>query len=71
MVDPEAFIFTGKMPRLSEYLLDVAYNSFQEHVFGNTAGNVKFLLSDFDDSEVNLLGASVLAWQTKEYSLFK
>ena len=71
VVDPEAFIFTGKMPRLSEYLIDVAYDTFQKHVFGNTAGNVKFLLSNFNDSEVNLLGASVLAWQVKEYSLFR
>jgi hypothetical protein len=29
------------------------------------------LPSQFDESEANLLGASVLAWNVKEYSLFK
>jgi hypothetical protein len=28
-------------------------------------------LSQFDEREANLLGASVLAWNVKEYSLFK
>jgi glucokinase len=32
---------------------------------------VKFLTSELDDRERDVLGASVLAWDVKEYSLFK
>ena len=32
---------------------------------------VKLFISDYDDKEINVLGASVLAWGVKEYSLFK
>ena len=34
-------------------------------------GKVKFLSSELEESERNVLGASVLAWKVKEYSLFK
>ncbi len=71
VVNPEAIIFTGRISRLGSCLLDPAYESFNEHVFHNAEGKIKFLLSDFDDSEANLLGASVLAWTVKEYSLFR
>ena len=52
-------------------LLNPAYEAFNSHVFHNIEGKVRFLLSNFEDSEANLLGASVLAWNVKEYSLFK
>ena len=43
----------------------------QMHVFHNIQGKVKFLISELDDRERDVLGASVLAWNVKEYSLFK
>ena len=71
LLNPEAIIFTGGIVRAGHWLLAPAKQSFEEHVFHNIQGKVKFLTSDLSESERNVLGASVLAWQVKEYSLFK
>jgi len=71
IINPEAFIFTGSVAHAGDWLLDPAWESFNSHVFHNIQGKVKFLPSQFDEREANLLGASVLAWNVKEYSLFK
>jgi glucokinase len=71
VVNPEAIIFTGIVPRVGHWLLDPARELFEENVFHNLRGRVKFLTSTLTDMEQNVLGASVLAWQVKEYSLFK
>ena len=70
VIDPEAIIFTGGISKAGKWLLQPTQKSFEEHVFHNIQGKVKFLLSDLDESERNILGASVLAWEGKEYSLF-
>ena len=51
--------------------MDPTIESFEQHVFHNIQGKVKFLTSELDDRERDVLGASVLAWDVKEYSLFK
>lgn len=71
LLNPEAFIFTGGIVRAGHWLLDPTKESFEQHVFHNIQGKVKFLTSELEESERNVLGASVLAWQVKEYSLFK
>ena len=71
LVNPEAIIFTGGIARAGHWLLDEAKKSFEAHVFHNIQGKVKFLSSELEESERNVLGASVLAWKVKEYSLFK
>ena len=71
VIDPEAIIFTGGITRAGKWLLEPAKKAFEEHVFHNIRGKVKFLTSDLDEEERNILGASVLAWEVKEYSLFK
>lgn len=71
IINPEAFIFTGSVSHLGDWLFDPAWESFNDHVFHNIKGKVKFLSSQFDEKEANMLGASVLAWNVKEYSLFK
>lgn len=71
ITNPEAFIFTGSVAHAGDWLLDPAWESFNSHVFHNIQGKVKFLPSQFEEREANLLGASVLAWNVKEYSLFK
>lgn len=70
MLDPEAIILTGGISKAGKWLLEPTKEAFEEHVFHNIRGRVKFLLSDLDESERNILGASVLAWEVKEYSLF-
>jgi glucokinase len=71
LLNPEAIIFTGGIVHAGHWLLEPAKKSFEEHVFHNIQGKVKFLTSDLSESERNVLGASVLAWKVKEYSLFK
>ena len=70
VIDPEAIIFTGGITRAGKWLMEPAQKAFEDHVFHNIKGKVKFLTSDLDEGERNILGASVLAWEVKEYSLF-
>ena len=70
ILDPEAIIFTGGIARAGKWLMEPARKVFEAHVFHNIKGKVKFLSSDLEESERNILGASVLAWEVKEYSLF-
>ena len=71
VLNPEAIIFTGGIARAGKWLLEPAYESFEKHVFHNIVGKVQFLKSALDDHVRTLLGAAVLAWEVKEYSLFK
>ena len=71
MVDPEAFIFTGGISRAGKWLFDPAKDMFDRYVFHNTCGKTKFLISEDDKVANDVLGASVLAWEVREYSLFK
>ena len=71
ILNPEAFIFTGGIAQAGKWLFEPANEAFEEHVFHNTQGKVKFLVSILENRTRNMLGASVLAWDVKEYSLFK
>lgn len=71
LVNPEAIILTGEMIAVSKWFLPALKQSFEEHVFGNIRNQVKLLVSEMDNSERDVLGASALAWTVKEYSLFK
>lgn len=71
IVNPEAIILTGGISHAGKWLLDPTYDSFESHVFCNMRGKVKFLVSQLDDRERDVLGASALAWSVPEYSLFK
>ena len=71
MVDPEAFIFTGGIAKAGKWRFDPAKKVFDEYVFHNSKGKIKFLVSEEDRVLNDVLGASVLAWEVREYSLFK
>ena len=71
MIDPEAFIFAGGLSRAGKWLFDPAKEVFDRYVFHNTCGKTKFLISEDDRVANEVLGASVLAWEVREYSLFK
>ena len=71
IVDPEAVILTGGISHAGRWLLGPTRESFDNHVFGNMRGKVKLVVSELDDRERDVLGASVLAWSVPEYSLFK
>lgn len=71
IVNPEAFIFAGGVSHAGKWLMEPTQESFERHVFHNIRGKVKLLCSILDDRERDVLGASALAWEVKEYSLFK
>ena len=71
VVDPQAIILTGGISHAGEWLLAPTREAFEKHVFGNMRGKVKILVSKLNDRERDVLGASALAWEVPEYSLFK
>lgn len=71
LYNPEAIILVGTVSKAGKWLLEPADEAFEEHVFHNMKGKVRILTSLYDSNELNVLGASVLAWSVKEYSLFK
>ena len=71
IVNPEAIIVTGGVSGAGHWILDPTVESFESHVFRNMRGKVRIMLSDLDDRERDVLGASALAWEVPEYSLFK
>ena len=71
VINPEAIIFTGGISKAGHWLFDPAREAFEENVFHNLRGKVKFLSSTLTDTERSILGASALAWEVQEYSLFK
>lgn len=71
VANPEAFIFTGGIAKAGDWLMDPMKESFETYVYNNIKGKTKFLISELDEDNHDVLGASVLAWEVKEYSLFK
>ena len=71
ILNPEAFVFTGGISLAGKWLFEPANEAFEEHVFHNTTGRVKFMASTLENRTRNMLGASVLAWGVKAYSWFK
>jgi len=70
ILNPEAIIITGGIRYAGKWLLEPAEEAFEKHVFHNIKGQTKIIVSSLKDGERDVLGASVLAWQVKEYSLF-
>lgn len=71
LIDPEAVILTGDMMVYSKWVMDALKESYASHVFQNLKDKVEILISPLNNNERDLLGASALAWEVKEYSLFK
>ena len=71
VINPEAIILTGDMMQVGKWLLKPMRAAFDGHVFHNIRGKVRILVSILKEGERDVLGASALAWDVKEYSLFK
>ena len=71
VLNPEAIILTGDMTQAGKWLLRPMRASFEEHVFHNVRSTTRILVSILKEGERDVLGASALAWDVKEYSLFK
>jgi glucokinase len=62
---------TGGIFKAGKWLLEPTQEAFEKHIFHNMQGRVKLLLSTLETSDREVLGASALAWDVEEYSLFK
>ena len=71
ILDPEAIILADEPTEVFKWLIGPTKDSFDRHVFHNIKDKVKLVVSDFKNSERDVLGAAALAWTVKEYSLFK
>lgn len=71
VLNSEAIILTGDMMQAGKWLLKPMRESFDKHVFHNIRGKVRLLVSILKEGERDVLGASALAWDVKEYSLYK
>lgn len=71
VINPEAIIITGKLSKAWKWLGEPTQQSFDEHVFHNIRGKIQLQVSVIDDRERDVAGASALAWEVPEYSLFK
>ena len=71
VLNPEAFILTGDLTLAGKWLLKPMKKSFEEHIFPNIKNSTRILVSILKEGERDVLGASALAWDVKEYSLFK
>lgn len=71
VIDPEAIILSGGVAKAGKWLLDPLEESFADHLFHNIRDKVKIIVSNINSRDRDVLGASALAWEVKEYSLFK
>ena len=71
VINPEAVILTGELTKAWKWLEEPTQQSFDEHVFHNIRGKAPLMVSIINDSERDVVGASALAWEVEEYSLFK
>ena len=71
VLNPEAIILTGDLTLAGKWLLKPMKRAFGEHVFPNIKNETRILVSILKEGERDVLGASALAWDVKEYSLFK
>ena len=70
-LNPEAIILTGDSLQVKEWLIPAMRESLEENVFHNLRGRVRVLPSILNTEDRTVLGASALAWEVEEYSLFK
>ena len=68
--NPEAIILTGDILLVAEWIMPSVREAIEENVFHNLRGKVRVLASLLDNDNRTVLGASALAWDVKEYSLF-
>lgn len=71
VINPEAIILAGGISRAGKWLLEPLHEAFEKHVFKAMCGKVKIFVSDLENHTRDVLGASAVAWDVKEYSLFK
>lgn len=59
---PEAYIFFGGLTKAGNLLMDPIKKAYDENVMEIFKGKAKMLISQLDDAQAAVLGASALAW---------
>lgn len=59
---PEAYVFFGGLTKAGNLLMDSIKKAYDEHVMEIYKGKAKMLISQLDDAQAAVLGASALAW---------
>lgn len=59
---PEAYVFFGGLTKAGNLLMDPIKKAYDEYVMEIYKGKAKMLISQLDDAQAAVLGASALAW---------
>ena len=59
---PEAYVFFGGLTKAGNLLMDPIKKAYDEHVMEIYKGKAKMLISQLDDAQAAVLGASALGW---------
>lgn len=60
---PEAFIFFGGLTKAGDLLMNPIRKAYDEHVLCIYRGKAQMLVSQMDDAQAAVLGASALGWE--------
>lgn len=68
--DPELIVIGGRLADAKKWLTDPTCEAYDKYVYRNIKNKTSLVCSTMQNGERELIGASVLAWQVKAYSLF-
>lgn len=60
---PEAYVFFGGLTKAGNLLMDPIKKAYNDNVMNIFKGKAKMLISQLDDAQAAVLGASALAWK--------
>ena len=63
---PEAIILFGGLTKAGDLILNPIRRSMDEHVLGSYKGKIKLLVSQLNEGDAAILGASALGWEAKQ-----
>ena len=62
---PEAIILFGGLTKAGDLILNPIRRSMDQHVLSSYAGRIKLLVSQLNEGDAAILGASALGWEAK------
>ena len=62
---PEAYVFFGGLTKAGNLLMDPIKEAYNQYVMPIYKGKAKMLISQLDDAQAAVLGASALAWNIR------
>lgn len=62
---PKAFVLSGKVAHSNDFFIQTIQESLEANLLKIYAGKTKILISDIENSDAIILGASLLAWKSE------